>query len=153
MDVPSSTPDGILMLHAIPQPVAQSAVEAMPLPEPVPASASQQPTLFCELPAATPPSCDPPAAVAKPRITRPERCQGEFRAESLDERLDADHPVRLVWSFVEQLDLSELFIQVKAVEGGVGRNATDFRVLFALLLWASIDGVGSAHEIDRLSRR
>ena len=35
----------------------------------------------------------------------------------------------------------------------MGRNASDFRVLFALLLWAAIDGVASAREIERLSER
>jgi transposase len=119
---------------------------------------TEQPALFsaAELQAASPPS--QPATLktaARPaaRLNRPERLQGEYRAESLDERLDADHPVRAVWSYVESLDLSELLDSVKAVEGHVGRNATDCRVLFALLLWAAIDGVASAHEIDRLSRR
>jgi transposase len=129
------------------------------MPELESATPRQQPTLFAaaELDAAMPPprsatSAEGQSAKPAARINRPERLQGEFRAESLDERLDADHPVRLVWRFVEGLDLSELFDRVKAVEGGVGRDATDFRVLFALLLWAAIDGVHSAHEIDRLSR-
>jgi transposase len=142
----------------------QTVLATQPVAEALPQASSatanpQQPQWFsaAELQAAMPQPCDPAEADASaspaPRINRPERLQGEFRAESLDERLDADHPVRLVWSFVENLDLSELFDRVKAVEGGVGRNATDFRVLFALLLWANIDGVASAHEIDRLSRR
>jgi transposase len=131
-----------------------------PSATPADSAAVEQPLLFsaAQLQAASAEATDAaaaPTASAKPapRINRPERLQGEFRAESLDERLDADHPVRLVWCFVEGLDLAELFDRVKAVEGGVGRNATDFRVLFALLLWANIDGVASAHEIDRLSRR
>lgn len=86
-----------------------------------------------------------------PRVNRPERFQAEFRFESLDQRVDENHPVRLVWAFVESLDLSELFDRVKAVEGNVGRNVTDFRVLFALLLFAVIDGVASAREIARLT--
>jgi len=150
------------MLHATPQPgpAAQPTVEAMPLPEPAPACDSQQPSLFsaAELQAAAPPSCDPSASAGDrfakpaPRINRPERFQGEMRGESLDQRLDADHPARLVWAFVEGLDLSELFDRVKAVEGNAGRTASDFRVLFALLLLASIDGVPSAREIERLSQ-
>jgi transposase len=88
-----------------------------------------------------------------PRMNKPERQQGEYRAESLDQRLDLDHPARLVWKYVEGLDLSELFEGVKAVEGTAGRNASDFRVLFALLLWAAIDGVASAREIDRLTHQ
>jgi transposase len=131
-----------------PAPATQPTTEAV-----------SEPTLFsaAELLAAAPPpsqtaaSAEEASAKPAPRINRPERFQGEYRTESLDQRLDADHPVRLVWSFVVGLDLSELFDRVKAVEGNVGRNATDFRVLFALLLWAAVDGVASAHEIDRLS--
>jgi transposase len=160
MDVISSTPDGVPMLHATPEPVSatQSAVEGTPLPESVPPGADQQPSLFsaAELLAAAPEPRLPSASADEeirpaPRINKPERFQGEYRTESLDQRLDADHPARLVWSFVESIDLSELFNQIKAVEGGVGRNASDFRVLFALVLWATIDGVASAHEIERLT--
>jgi transposase len=142
-----------------PPPAPQAAAEAAPAPASG-AADSLQLLLFsaAELQAAAPPA-DPAAPATEkiarpaPRINRPERFQGTFRSESLDERLDADHPVRLVWRFVEGLDLSELFERVKAVEGSVGRNATDFRVLFALLLWAAIDQVASAREIERLTRQ
>jgi transposase len=126
-------------------------------PWPQPGATCTPPALFSadELQAALPDN--PPAAAAEafakpaPRINRPERFQGEYRSESLDERLEVEHQARLVWSFVEGLDLSELFDRVEAVEGAPGRNASDFRVLFALLLLASIDGVASAREIERLS--
>jgi hypothetical protein len=52
-----------------------------------------------------------------PRLNRPERLQGEMRCESLDQRLDADHPARLVWKLVEGLYLSALYQQIDAVEG------------------------------------
>ena len=72
--------------------------------------------------------------------------------ESLDQRVDADHPVRTVWAFVERLDLAPLLDRIKAVRGGAGRNANDPRVLLALWLFASIEGVGSARALDRLCR-
>jgi transposase len=87
-----------------------------------------------------------------PRINRPERCQVEGRFESLDDRLDFDHDARLVWKLVEGLDLSSLYEQIDAVEGGVGRNASDPRVLFALWLYAAVDSVGSAREVERLCK-
>lgn len=128
------------------------------MPEPAPACASQQPTLFsaAELEAAVPPAAPPASAddlfvKPAPRINRPQRFQGKMRTESLDDRLDADHAARLVWTFVEGLDLAELFERVKAVEGSAGRNASDFRVVFALLLLAAIDGVPTSREIARLS--
>jgi transposase len=87
-----------------------------------------------------------------PRLRRPQRTQSLMICESLDQRIDADHPVRAVWDFVEQLDLSPLLQAIKAVHGHVGRNANDPRILLALWLYASIEGVGSARELDRLCR-
>jgi transposase len=70
--------------------------------------------------------------------------------ESLDQRLDSDHLARLVWKFVEGLDLASLYQRIEAVEGNPGRNASDPRVLFALWLYAAIEGIGSARELERL---
>ena len=44
-----------------------------------------------------------------PRLRRPERRQVALRAVSLEDLVAADHRVRLVWRFVEGLDLSRLF--------------------------------------------
>lgn len=68
----------------------------------------------------------------------------------LDETVPDDHPVRLVVEYLSQLDLSAFFQRIRAVEGLPGRNATDPAVLLALWMWATIDGVGSARELDRL---
>jgi len=92
-----------------------------------------------------------PLVTPAPRFNMPERFQGEFRAESLDQRLDADHDARLVWKLVEGLDLSVLYHEIKAVEGQPGRNPSDPRVLFALWLYASLDGVGSARKLEKLA--
>ena len=93
---------------------------------------------------------DEPVAKPTPRLRLPQRLQTLMICESLDPRIDAEHSVRAVWSFVEQLDLSPLYARIKAVEGHVGRNANDPRILLALWLYASIEGVGSARELDRL---
>jgi transposase len=87
---------------------------------------------------------------AAPRFNRPERLQAEFRAESLDQRLDRDHTARVIWAIVEGLDLSSLYERIAAVEGEAGRNASDPRVLFALWLYACVDGVGSARKLEKL---
>jgi transposase len=50
---------------------------------------------------------------------------------------------------VEKLDLSAFYEPIRAREGGVGRTATDPKVLLALWLFAISDGVGSAREIVR----
>jgi transposase len=62
-----------------------------------------------------------------------------------------DHAARAVWEFVESLDLSPLYAQVEAVEGRAGRPATDPRIYLALWLYATVEGVGSARAIERLT--
>ena len=84
-----------------------------------------------------------------PRLRRAERSQAELRACSLDELIAADHPARLVWRFVEGLDVSALLAGIKAVEGHVGHPPADPRILVALWLFATIDGVGSARRRRR----
>jgi transposase len=56
-----------------------------------------------------------------------------------------------VWRFVEGLDLGALYAAIKAREGHAGRPPIDPKILVALWLYATIDGVGSAREVDRLS--
>src|ERR1700709_645243 len=62
-----------------------------------------------------------------------------------------EHRARLVVGFVETLDLAVLYDKIEAREGTVGRPAADPAVLFALWLLATMDGVGSARELDRLT--
>lgn len=86
----------------------------------------------------------------KPRLRMAERRQIELRAVSLDDLVPPDHRVRMVWSFVEGLDVSALQAIIKAVEGAPGHPPADPRILVALWLCATMDGVGSARELDRL---
>ena len=72
---------------------------------------------------------------------------------NLDALIETDHPARTVWAFVEQLDLEPLRRSIRSVEGHAGAPATDPAILVALWLWATIDGVGSARELDRLCTR
>lgn len=69
---------------------------------------------------------------------------------SLDEMLPRDHAARTVWEFVQKLDLSEFYDQIRAVEGHVGRSPVDPAILLSLWLFATIEGVGSARELERL---
>jgi transposase len=86
----------------------------------------------------------------KPRLRVPQRDQIQFRWASLDQLLDPDHPVRTVWAAVCALDLSGWLPEIKAVEGHVGRDATDPRLLVALWVYATLKGIASARELDRL---
>ena len=83
------------------------------------------------------------------RVKRAERTQMQWRPLALDQLIEDDHNARLGWAYVEQLDLSELYAGIRAVEGAVGQPAIDPRILVALWLQATIDGIGSARELDR----
>jgi transposase len=89
--------------------------------------------------------------MSQPRLRLARRDQMTFRCESLDQLLPPDHMVRTVWAFTLQLDLTPLYATIKAVEGHVGNTPIDPRILFALWLYATLDGVGSARELERLT--
>jgi transposase len=89
----------------------------------------------------------------RPRLRMAVRDQVVVRALALDQMLPEDDEARVVWDFVCQADLSELYASIQAVEGAPGRNAADPRILVALWLYATIKGVGSARELARLCER
>lgn len=68
----------------------------------------------------------------------------------LDALLPTEHLARLIWMVVERLDLSGFYKRIKVVEGGSGQSATDPKILVALWLYATTQGVTSGREINRL---
>lgn len=98
-------------------------------------------------------SAAPPSAKGAPRLKGPNRAQMELRTVDLESLLPSDHPARAVWEFVESLDLSPLYAKVQSVEGSAGRPAIDPRIYMALWLYATIEGVGSARALERLTRQ
>jgi transposase len=117
-------------------------------------SRPEQPSLFETLPddCRTVPEAEPPAPCGQPRLRTANRQQVVFRAGTLDELIPTDHPARTVWDYVEGLDLSPLYRPIKAVDGRPGRPPIDPKILMALWLYATIDGVGSARQLDELCR-
>lgn len=95
----------------------------------------------------------PPISKGVPRLVVPNRAQMELRTVDLESLLPPDHPARAVWEFVESLDLSPLYAKVQSVEGRAGRPAIDPRIYMALWLYATIEGVGSARALERLTRQ
>jgi len=95
---------------------------------------------------------DAPEVRGAPRLRRANRSQLEFRPLDLDSLIPEDHEARSVWAYVESLDLREAYVKILAVEGRAGRPAIDPRIPMALWLYATVDGVGSARELDRLCR-
>lgn len=87
------------------------------------------------------------------RVVQADRSQLSWDLVDLEAWLPWDHRARVVWAFAEQLDLGDLYGAIAAREGTAGRPAADPRVLLALWLYATVDGVGSARELDRLCRQ
>lgn len=105
-----------------------------------------------ELPAGRP-SAERAKMGGAARVMSPQRDQVELRAVDLESLLAADHPARTVWAFVQSMDLAPLYARIKSVGGRGGAPAIDPAILVALWLWATVDGVGSAREVDRLCER
>jgi len=91
-----------------------------------------------------------PPRSGRRRLRHAVRDQIEFQSCSLDELLPEEHETRIVWAYVCGLDLTELHERIQAVEGGPGQAPADPRILLALWLYATLRGVGSARELDRL---
>lgn len=99
------------------------------------------------------PAHEPGEVLGSPRVVVPNRSQMELRAVDLESLLPMDHPARAVWEFVESLELGPLYAQIQSVEGRAGRPATDPRIYLALWLYATVEGVGSARAIERLTQQ
>lgn len=90
-----------------------------------------------------------PTAAPAPRLRLADRAR-LLPPMPLDDLLADDHQARVVWRFVEGLDLTALYARIRAVEGHPGRPPADPRVLTALWLCATLEGVGSARALDYL---
>lgn len=96
------------------------------------------------------PGEDRPPSGGLPRLITAERRQVQLRPCDLDSLLAPTHRARAVWELVERLDVAAFCARIRARDGEPGRPATDPKVLLALWLYATIDGVGSARELARL---
>lgn len=87
------------------------------------------------------------------RVVRADRAQLRWDLIDLEGLLVADHRARMVWAFVEGLNLDPLYDAIKSRAGEAGRPAADPAVLLSLWLYATVEGIGSARELARLCER
>jgi transposase len=104
-------------------------------------------TLFGDLPESDPVKTGWTGA---PRLREPVRDQIELRAVDLEALLPAGHPARVIWAYIEKLDLSALEDRVQARTHGPGQSPPSPRLLLSLWLYATTQGVGSARALARL---
>ncbi len=91
-----------------------------------------------------------PFDTGKPRLREPVRDQIELRAVDLERLLAFDHRARVIWDYVQRLDLRALEEAVQAREHTSGQAPASPRLLLALWLFATSEGVGSARALARL---
>jgi len=92
-----------------------------------------------------------PSHVIGIRVKRPVRNQAEMIVRDLDSLVSEDHAVRAVWEFLGRLDLSAFYGSIKAVLDRPGRPASDPQVLLALWVYATVEGIGSARQLAKLT--
>lgn len=83
------------------------------------------------------------------RVSRPERTQVDFLPRAIDEMVPRDHRCRIVWRFVESLDLDPFYQPIQVSDSQAGRNKIAPEILLSLWLMATLDSVSSAREINR----
>ena len=84
------------------------------------------------------------------RLRDPVRDQIELRAFDLEALIGADHAARTIWAYVETLDFSALEETVRARTHTPGQAPVSPRLLLALWLYATSQGVGSARALAKL---
>jgi transposase len=85
------------------------------------------------------------------RFIKPVRNQSEMMLRDLESLIAEDHQVRAIWEFLNRLDLTAFYYSIKSVLDKPGRPASDPRVLLALWVYATIDGIGSARRLARFT--
>jgi transposase len=83
-------------------------------------------------------------------LREPQRDQIELLAVDIDSLIGLDHVARAIWAYVAGLDVSELEDRIKARGDRPGHPAISPRLLLALWLYATSEGVGSARALERL---
>lgn len=85
------------------------------------------------------------------RYVEAERAAIVYDRFEFDALIEADHPARAIWRYLEKADLSALYARIGARAHTPGRPPPDPRVVLALWLYGCVEGVGSARQLERLS--
>jgi len=104
--------------------------------------------LFEDLPEAG--GAGEPKSAGAVRLREPERDQIALRVVDVDSLIGLEHAARVIWAYVEKVDLRELEAAIKARAHTPGQAPASPRLLLALWLYATSQGVGSARALARL---
>ena len=92
-------------------------------------------------------SNEPQLHASTARLKQAVRDQIEFRVGTLNDLIPIDHKVRHVVAYVAQLDMSNILGTIQSVENAAGRPAVDPKILLAVWLYATLEGIVSARTI------
>lgn len=87
-----------------------------------------------------------------PRMNSPDRSRIDPNPKMIDHLIPPDHSARTIWQLVEELDVTPLYEEIRAVESQPGRPAIDPRILVALWIYATTERISSAREMARRCR-
>ncbi|MGA2443194.1 MAG: transposase, partial [Tepidisphaeraceae bacterium] len=87
------------------------------------------------------------------RMRLADRSQVAMQICAVDELVPLDHPVRMIWDAVCQMDLSAFESPIGSREFTEGRPANDVRVMVGLWLWAAVNNVAGGRLLERLCQR
>ena len=87
------------------------------------------------------------------RVVSPNREQTRFDFVDVDKLIAEDHRARTIWEAIGRMNLDPFYAEIKSRSGGAGRPALDPKMLLALWVYATSEGVGSARHLARLCER
>jgi transposase len=84
------------------------------------------------------------------RIRRADREQYEFKTECIDDLIAQDHRARDVWEYVSSMNLDCFHDEIRVTEYSPGPGTLDPKIAMSLWLFAALNGIVSARELERL---
>lgn len=87
--------------------------------------------------------------MSKARYLEADRGQLFWDMVDLESQLPVDHRARIVWAFVDSLDMSAFYDRIGAREDVRGRPPPDPKIFLSLWLYATLENIGSARAIAR----
>jgi transposase len=82
-------------------------------------------------------------------MNSPDRSRVDPNPKKIDDLIPPDHKARFVWQLCDELDIPPLYAGIKAVDGHAGRPPIDPKILVALWVYATDEGIGTARELTR----
>lgn len=89
-------------------------------------------------------------AAASTKYVQIDRAQGMFTTLRVDELIVPEHPARLIWNLVGQMDLTVFEKDISSREGGAGRSCWMPHLLISVSIYGYTRGIASARQSERL---